>query len=438
MIKKCGIFLHNKTQHGGMLVELLMSVAIVAVVLPFLFKYQQDSVVRAENIAVARKMQEIQSALERYIVANRDALLIVAGKNISRVNIGDLAEYGVPEKLIEEDGDKYQLRVLKSSDATGQATLQGIVVMSDESISPLRTRQIMSIGGDNMGFVEGTHAYGTFGAWHTDTMDIGINVPDGIITTTSVSRDNALYLWRVPSDNADDSKMLTPLNLGSHDLINTKYFNASFAQFDEVLKSIAVAADKVVFANRTTIDSALETQSATCVGNLSADAKNMEIAGTLTLSGVGKFSTFTTKDLWTNTLSLSGLSMNEKNKTSILDVNQNLDMTGGRINSIYTIVNFSGSITPRLVVRDKIVDSIDSAYYWDVKNKTANLYDLYLPELSRMATLVAKKEVDKSTISGRTFSSVAANQNATVADYLNVIHEIQNKVRAKYTLLKLE
>lgn len=438
MTKKYGIFSVANKQHGGMLIELLMSVAIVAVVLPFLFKYQQDSIVRAENIAVARQMQEIQNALERYIVANRETLLTVAGKNIARVNIADLAEYGAPESIIEKNGDKYQLRVLKSSDATGQATLQGIVVMSDETITPLRTRQIMSVGGDNMGFVEGTHAYGTFGAWHTDTMDIGINVPDGIITTTSVSRDNAQYLWRVPSDNTDDAKMLAPLNLGGHDLVNTKYFDASFAQFDETLKSITIVADKVVFANRTTIDSALETQNATCVGNLSADAKNMEIAGTLTMSGLGKFSNFTVNDLWTNTLSLSGLSMNEKNKASILDVNQNLDMTGGRISSIYTTVGFSGSITPRLVVREKIIDSIDSSYYWDVQNKTAKLYDLSLPELSRMATLVVVKEADKSTIAGRTFSSIAANKNATVADYLNAISEIQKKVRAKYSLLKLE
>lgn len=438
MSKKYRIFSVANKQRGGMLIELLMSVAIVAVVLPFLFKYQQDSIVRAENIAVARQMQEIQNALERYIVANRDVLLIVAGKNISRVNIADLAEYGAPESIIDEHGDKYQLRVLKSSDATGQATLQGVVVMSDEKITPLRTRQIMSVGGDNMGFVEGTHAYGTFGAWHTDTMDIGINVSDGIISTTSVSRDNAQYLWRVPSDNTDDAKMLTPLNLGGHDLINTKYFDASFAQFDETLTSISIVADKVVFANRTTIDSALETQNATCVGNLSADAKNMEIAGTLTMSGLGKFSNFVANDLWTSTLSLSGLSMYDKNKASVLDVNQNLDMTGGRISSIYTTVGFSGSITPRLVVREKIVDSIDSSYYWDVQNKTAKLYDLSLPELSRMATLVAVKEADKSTVSGRTFSSVAANKNATVADYLNAISEIQKKVRAKYSLLKLE
>ena len=435
---KYKIFSHSCNQHGGMLVELLMSIAIVAVVIPFLFKYQQESVVRAENIVVARRMQEVQSALERYIIANRETLLTVAGKNIARVELSDLAEFGVPENIIEESEDKYQLRVLKSSDAIGQSSLQGVVVFSDDTINPLRTRQIVSVGGDNMGFIEGTHAYGTFGAWHTDTIDIGVNASDGIISTTSVSRDNALYLWREPSDNPDDATMMSPLNIGGHDVLNIQYFDTSSAQFDETLKSIAVVADKVVFANRTTIDSALDTQNATCVGNLSADSKTMEIAGTLTLADVGKFSNFTTNNLWTNTLSLSGLSINDTSKAAILDVNQRLDMMGGRINAIYTTVSFSGSITPRLVVHDKIQDSTNSAYYWDVKNNVASLYDVSLPELSRMATLIVYKESDKTTVTGRVFSSVASNKNATVADFMNAITEIQNKVRAKYSLLKLE
>ena len=231
--------------------------------------------------------------------------------------------------------------------------------------------------------------------------------------------------------------MLSPLSLGGHDITNVQYFDASSAQFDETLKTLTIVADKVVFSNRTTIDSALETKSATCIGNLSADSKTMEIAGTLSLADVGKFSSFTTADLWTGTLSLSGLSVNESIKTAILNVNQRLDMTNGRINAMYTTVNFSGSITPRLVVSEKIIDSINAEYYWDVKNKKANLYDISFAELDRMATLVVQKEGDKSTISGRTFSSVVSNKNATVADYMNAILEIQAKVREKYSLLKL-
>ncbi len=438
MVFKSRIFENRALQRGGMLVELLMSVAIVSVVLPFLFRYQQDSIMRVENIAVARQMQDVQNALERYIVMNRDKLLNVAGKSIIRVEIGDLSEYGVPDAIVSEHADKYQLRILKSSDATGQATLQGVVIMSDDSISPMRTREIVAAGGSDMGFVEGTHAYGTFGAWHTDTIDLGIEATNGIVGTTSVNRDNALYLWRVPSDSPDDATMLSGLSLGGHDIINATRFDVKSAGFDEIFQSIDIAANKVVFNNRTTIDSAFETKNATCVGSLSSDSKNMEIAGALTLSDLGKFSNFNTANLWVTNLELSGMSVSSDEKVAVLSVNQALDMTGGRISALFTTVGFSGSITPRLVVRNKIEDSKNSNFFWDLKNGTAQFADMSLAELNRMAPLISKKESSSSTIATQVFGSVAANKNATAADFMNAINEIQTKVRAKYRLLNLE
>ena len=432
------IFLQHKSERGGMLVELLMSVAIVSVVLPFLFRYQQDSIMRAENIAVAREMQDVQSALEKYITINHDRLLLTAGKSITRVEIDDLAEYGLPDSVVSERADKYQLRILKSSDATGQATLQGVVVMTDDSISPMRTREIVSVGGENMGFVEGTHAYGTFGAWHTDTVDLGIGATNGIIGTTSVNRDNALYLWRIPSDEPSDATMLSALNLGGHDIVNASRFDVTDVGFDEILQSVNIAANKVVFTNRTTIDSAFDTQNATCAGSLTSDAKTMEINGLMVLSDLGKFSSFNTGNLWTNNLTLSGISVGDKTKPTILNVNQSLDMTSGRISSMFTTVSFAGSITPRIKVQDRIEDSVDSKFYWDLKNKNANFADLSLVELNRMATLVSRRESDSSTVATQVFGAVARNPNATAADFMNAINEIQTKVRAKYSLLKLE
>lgn len=435
---KTRIFSGHCSQCGGMLVELLMSVAIVSVVLPFLFRYQQNSIMRVENIAIARQMQDVQTALERYIMINRDKLLTVTGKSITRVDIADLSEYGVPDSIISDNADKYQVRILKSSDAIGQATLQGVVIMTDDSISPMRTREIVSVGGSDMGFVEGTHAYGTFGAWHTDTIDLGVEATNGIVGTTSVNRDNALYLWRVPSDDADDAKMLSGLSLGGHDIINIANFDVSSADFDEILESTDIVANRVVFANRTSIDSAFETKNATCAGVLSSDAKNMEIAGALTLSDLGKFSSFNTLNLWVGNLTLSGVSVADTSKVTVLNVNQSLDMTGGRITALFTTVSFAGSITPRLVVRDKIVDSVDSNFFWDLKNGHANFADVSLAELNRMATLIVRKESDSATIATQVFGAVSANKNATAADFMNAINEIQTKVRAKYRLLNLE
>lgn len=431
------IFSIFNNSRGSMLVELLLSVALAALIIPFLFRYQHSSIERAQNIAITNQMTEIQVALERYIVANRDELLRTVGRNITRVELDDLAEFGVPQSVLDAGDEKYQLRILKSSDASGQSTLQGVIVRASDDITPLRTREIVNLSGGSMGFVDGTHAYGTFGAWHTDALDMGVDIDNGIIETTSVNRDNALYLWRVPSENPDDAKMMSPLNLGGHDIKNAAFINSDYATFNEGLTAKEIVSDKIIFDNRTTIDTVFSTDAATVSGMLSSDSKNMEISGRLSLADTAKMSSLTAENLWVSKLTLSGLSIEADHDLALLKINQSLDMTSGRIEAVFVSVGFAGSMTPRLVVYDRIEDSTNPQYYWDVKSKTARFSDASFVELNRMATLATYYEGDNSTSAGQIFGAVSANKNATVSDYMNAISEIQKRVSAKYRLLNL-
>lgn len=431
------IFSIFNNSRGSMLVELLLSVALAALIIPFLFRYQHSSIERAQNIAITNQMTEIQVALERYIVANRDELLRTVGRNITRVELDDLAEFGVPQSVLDAGDEKYQLRILKSSDASGLSTLQGVIVRASDDITPLRTREIVNLSGGSMGFVDGTHAYGTFGAWHTDALDMGVDIDNGIIETTSVNRDNALYLWRAPSENPDDAKMMSPLNLGGHDIKNAAFINSDYATFNEGLTAKEIVSDKIIFDNRTTIDAVFSTDAATVSGMLSSDSKNMEISGRLSLADTAKMSSLTAENLWVSKLTLSGLSIEADDDLALLKINQSLDMTSGRIEAVFVSVGFAGSMTPRLVVYDRIEDSTNPQYYWDVKSKTARFSDASFVELNRMATLATFYEGDNSTSAGQIFGAVSANKNATVSDYMNAISEIQKRVSAKYRLLNL-
>lgn len=429
----------NENQQGSMLIELLMSVALAAIIMPFIFKYQQNAVMRAENVVITRQMQDIQSALERYIMENREVLLNTVGKNITRVNLSDLVEYGISADLVESSSGKYQLRVLKSNDVDNKATLQGVIVFQSDDISPLRTREIIALGGDSMGFIEGNRAYGTFGAWHADTVDLGVIASDGIIETTAVNRDNALYLWRVPSDSPSDATMLSGLNLGGHDITNIAFFSAAGAQFDETLTMGATVAKDTIFENRITIDNSFEVSSATVSGTFSADSRTLDVSGTLGLDDTAKFSSLTTDDLWVYNMTLGGFSSyTEEDEPVILKVNKSIDMINGRIDAMYVTVGFAGSISPRLVVYNRIEDSINPNYFWDAGLGVANFLDVQFEELNRMAVMAVYEEDGKNTESGQIFGTVSSNRNATASDYMNAISEIQNKVTAKYRRLNLE
>ena len=179
------------------------------------------------------------------------------------------------------------------------------------------------------------------------------------------------------------------------------------------------------------------TTSATVAGMLSSDSKNMEISGRLTFADTAKMSSLTTQNLWVSKLTLSGLSVEAPDNLAILKINQSLDMSSGRIEAMFVSVGFAGSMTPRLVVYDRIQDSIHPEYYWDVQSKTANFVDASFVELNRMATLATYFEGDNSTSAGQIFGATSANKNATVSDYMNAISEIQRRVSAKYRLLNL-
>ena len=438
MIKMCRFFsdtTHN--QRGSMLVELLMSVALAAIIMPFIFRYQQSLVVRAENIAIAEQMSDIQTALERYIVDNRTELLNTVGRNITRVNIADLSEYGLAPDLASDT--KYQLRILKSNDVENRATLQGVIVYSSDEITPMRTREIVAMGGDTMGFIEGNRAYGTFGAWRADSIDLGLDTTGGIVETTAVNTDNALYLYRVPTDNSSDATMLSGLNLGGHDISNIGFFNTNAAEFGETLTLGVTVATDVIFQNRTTLDKILNVRNATISGTLSSDSRTMEVAKNFSLADIGKFTSFTTGDLFVTNMTLGGLSIySDEDGPAILDINRSLDMTAGTIDAMYVTVGFAGSITPRLQVRDRIEDSRNSNYFWDLNSDVAHLFDITLRDLGDNASLLIYNEGATDTDSASIFGAVASNGNATVSDYMNAIKEIQNAVRAKYQRLNLE
>lgn len=438
MIKqKCSFYKY--AQHGGMLVELLMTIALAAIIIPFVFRYQQTAVVRARNIAVTKQMEHVQNALEKYIFENKAELMRPRGRRISRVKISDLVDYGLAQEIADNYQDDYQLRVLKSADNNNKSVLQGIVILSNSEITPIRTREIVNLGGGKFGFVEGNTAYGGFGAFHVNSSEFGVNNAKAIIRTTQTTRGNTEYLWRLPSENEKDSTMLSALNLDGHDIKNIRALDAKGAQFEEKLNVGKLDVNSLVFNNRATIDAIFATNTAVVNGSFTSDSRNLNVGGTLTLADSGKFSSFYTNDLYVNNLTLNGFTISSTSgEMSTLKIIGDMDMVLGHISAAYVSVGYTGSVTPQLTVNTKIQDPKDSSFYWDVSGKKARFADVNLPELSRMAEMIVKKESRSGTIATNLFGTVSANTNATAGDYINAINNMQTQIRAKYELLNLK
>lgn len=434
---KSKIFSNSNLSRGTVLMEFLLTIALAGSLMPFIYSYQTRAIARAENMRVTRQMQRIQTVLEHYIMQNREKMLKTLGRNIIKIKLTDLVEYGLDQDFAKSMADKYQLRILKSRDAGGQATLQGVIVFNDADLTAMRTREIVKMGDDKIGFIDGTRAYGGFGTWRADTIDMGLKGAAGIVQTTAMTRDNAMYLWRVPSDNASDATMASVLSLGNRDINEVAFMNADGISIEESLTVGKLTSTDVIFKNRTTIDSTYNTQTALVSGTLSGDAKSITVNGILSLADYAKVSSFTADNLSVNTLTLGGLSV-PSGSLSTIRIGGSLDMTEGRVSAMFMTVGFTGSITPRLGVKEKIVDSVNPNYYWNVSARTANMGDINSPTLSDMATRILRRESVSGSSVTKIFNAVASNKNATMGDFMNAINQIQQTVRGKYQMLNLE
>jgi type II secretory pathway pseudopilin PulG len=244
-----------KREYGGMLVELMLSVAIAAILIPFIFRYQQNTVERARNIAVTQQMETVQGALERYIIIHRNELLQAVGDNITTIGDGDRKGLDIlfAENLISADfkneyRNDYILKILKRGAAGTPSVLQGVVLLNNGSNSNLRTREIANLGGGKIGYITGNTVQGAFNVFRESkgSFDLG-NFNSGVVGTTSTFRGSSDYLWRKPSGNESDATMLSKLNLEGQDIVNIKDASANRAFFNGEIKANEVSVDDKLF-----------------------------------------------------------------------------------------------------------------------------------------------------------------------------------------------
>ncbi|MGI5845746.1 MAG: type II secretion system protein [Alphaproteobacteria bacterium] len=426
-----------KNEFGGMLLEILLSLAIAASILPFVMRELNDRAKRAENVRIARDIDITKDALERYMIAHKIKLFEPTGRVITKVKIRDLAKYG----NIPKDHDKFQARIIKSRDMAGHSVLSGMVIYNSADISPLRTREIAELGGVSSGFIDKNHAHGAFGTWRSRTNIFDAQLgKNSIVGGTKTLLSGGDFLWRTPSKNSFDSSMSSNLLMGGNNINNILSIDARNSDFTEILKSDSIVAQKVQISPRTELDTQLKITGETLVmGTLTSDSRNAEISGELLLGDTGRFSRLEANELWVRDLNLNWLSVNGSDKSATLKISNIMDVTRGRVTARTVTVGYTGSVAPKINITERIEDPADSSYYWDLQTDVAHLSDILCGVLNPLLKSAINKE--SKTIKTETetiIRSVAANNNATISDYTKAINEIKNRVTQKYNNLNLE
>lgn len=498
MNAKRKMFLYKNHQHGGMLMELMLSVAISAVLIPFIFNYQKNTIERARNIAVVKQMEIVQNALEKCIESNRAELMKPASTNYIYTEGSEclmltdgtgqhgLIKYGLNESFVNDYKDDYVLRILlkKKSANSNTGVLQGVVLLQQDGITAMRTREIVDVGGGKLGYTNANTVYGGFDSFETQSSNLGLTNMNGVVGITSAIRraTNNQYLWRLPTDAAADSTMLSDLDIGGNDIENIGTLTGQDIYFDSYIGAM-IESRNLTFeknVNKSLSDSNIGGDSRLSAVMKPNDDTTCSLEGygdaSLTVSTQSNFKNLYCKEYTTNNLTVKDTAIvnkfgvtNTTEKTSFKSSDGDRSIHGiQKPTDKETNVVVSGNLSlPGLAVSKCFapVDVKDEDHYYNVASNgcgrgddlKASFNNIKIKKLGEVMRKVYQQEaqntnanidnkvwalIGESNISGSLAETYLINMigvndirketawtEKTIYDYIGVLQQIQNDIQ---------
>ena len=163
-------------QQGGLMIEALAMLGLIAVVTPTMYKKSAERTMEVEDINTAATIRTINAAANDYVSANYSTILGDMVKNNEtnrKLNIKDLKAYlpygfDVKKALYNYDGEHIQLSVSRPDGSNNLTTLMLFPAKLDEEngIGQERTSRIAALIGSSGGYVTDTNkARGIGGIW---------------------------------------------------------------------------------------------------------------------------------------------------------------------------------------------------------------------------------------------------------------------------------
>ena len=258
-------------QQGGLMIEALAMLGLIAVVTPTMYKKSAERTMEVEDINTAATIRTINAAANDYVSANYSTILGDMVKNNEtnrKLNIEDLKAYlpygfDVKKALYNYDGEHIQLSVSRPDGSNNLTTLMLFPAKLDEEngIGQERTSRIAALIGSSGGYVTDTNkARGIGGIWELSGEDYTKNFNSAnkysIVTasadTISASAGNEMdyskYLQRGkdPDDTGGQWKntMRTDLYMGGPDTSTEDVYHEATGPWSiRNIKSLIVGAN---------------------------------------------------------------------------------------------------------------------------------------------------------------------------------------------------
>ena len=213
---------------GTSMTEVILAMAIVAIVSPFLYTQITDATDNVRDMALARNIIALRGNVLNYVRANQDRWPDVAQIKLADDELSEISGVATAGFI-----DKY---------AVSGATITDVYLAFDTGLKPIRTMRVARhIGMDAAVVSDDGVAYGA--SWAVSAPDFQPGQLIYRVTRDIAGIDTSKYLHRTSSDDEDLNVMQRDLNMGGNSIFNITTMVAKSARIKNAAAMFANVQD---------------------------------------------------------------------------------------------------------------------------------------------------------------------------------------------------
>lgn len=213
---------------GTSMTEVILAMAIVAIVSPFLYTQITDATDNVRDMALARNIIALRGNVLNYVRANQDRWPDVAQIKLANDELSEISGVATAGFI-----DKY---------AVSGATITDVYLAFDTGLKPIRTMRVARhIGVDAAVVSDDGVAYGA--SWAVSAPDFQPGQLIYRVTRDIAGIDTSKYLHRTSSDDEDLNVMQRDLNMGGNSIFNIATMVAKSARIKNAAAMFANVQD---------------------------------------------------------------------------------------------------------------------------------------------------------------------------------------------------
>lgn len=213
---------------GTSMTEVILAMAIVAIVSPFLYTQITDATDNVRDMALARNIIALRGNVLNYVRANQDRWPDVAQIKLADDELSEISGVATAGFI-----DKY---------AVSGATITDVYLAFDTGLKPIRTMRVARhIGVDAAVVSDDGVAYGA--SWAVSAPDFQPGQLIYRVTRDIAGIDTSKYLHRTSSDDEDLNVMQRDLNMGGNSIFNIATMGAKSARIKNAAAMFANVQD---------------------------------------------------------------------------------------------------------------------------------------------------------------------------------------------------